>query len=47
MTKETFQDLADSSRNNYNKKNWLEVNSQLVRKENPVRMYVPNYLGKQ
>jgi hypothetical protein len=41
MAQELFKDLAEDSRNNYNKKHWLEVDGLLVRKENPEQVYVP------
>jgi len=35
MAQEIIKDLAEETRNNYNKKHWLEVDALLVRKENP------------
>jgi len=35
IAQEIIKDLADSKRNNYNKKNLLEIDGVLVRKENP------------
>jgi len=40
MTQEIFKDLAEDTRNNYNKKHWLEVDGLLVRKEIPEQVYV-------
>jgi len=34
MAQEIIKDLVEDTRNNYNKKHWLEVDGLLVRKEN-------------
>jgi len=41
MAQEIIKDLAEDTRNNYNKKHWLKVDGLLVRKENPEQVYVP------
>ena len=46
MAQEIIKDIAEDTRNNYNKKHWLEVNGLLVRKENPEHVYVPTTFRK-
>jgi len=46
MVQETIKDLADSNRNIYNKKHWLEIYGLLVRKENQEKVYVPMLFRK-
>jgi len=46
MTKEIFKDLAEDSRNNYNKMHWLEVDGLLGRKENPEQVYASTTIRK-
>ena len=46
MAQEIIKDLAEDTRNNYNKKHWLEVDGLLVRKENPEQIYVPTTFRK-
>jgi len=43
MAQEIMKDLAEDSRNNYNKKHWLEVDG---RKENPKQVYVSTTFRK-
>jgi len=46
MAQEIMKDLAEDSRNNYNKKHWLEVDGLLVRKENHEQVYMPTTFMK-
>ena len=40
MAQEVMKDLAEETRNNYNKKHWIEIDGLLIRKENPEQVYV-------